>query len=116
MSKKSKNLNMSEKIKDNKMENFKKKYKNYRNNELEMSNKINQYENKINLLNLEINNFKEVFGKTKEYLLLELETNSDKYNQIKFQNENIYSDLISFLKNENTNEISAKNLGNINTK
>ena len=66
-----------------------------------MSNKINQYENKINLLNLEINNFKEVLGKTKEYLLLELETNSDKYNQIKFQNENIYSDLISFLKNEN---------------
>lgn len=100
MSKRNDNNNISEKIEDNNQ------MKNSENNELEIFNKVNWCETEINSLTLEIDNFKEVIEKTKEYFLLELETSTDKYKQIRLQNENIYSELISFLKNENTNEIS----------
>lgn len=108
MSKRSENTNMSEKIEDNNYQkNFKKYYKNYHHNELKTYNKINWCESEINSLNLEINNFKEIMEKTKEYFLLELESSTDKHQQIKLQNENIYSNLINFLKNDNNNIISS---------
>lgn len=109
MSKKSENTNRSEKIEYNnyQIKNFKKYYKNYHHNEIETYNKINWCESEIDSLNIEINNFREIIKKTKEYFLLELESSTDKHQQIKLQNENIYSNLINFLKKDNTNKISS---------
>lgn len=60
--------------------------------------KLKYNENEINATNIEINNLKDIIEKNKEYLLLELETSTDKNKQIQIENEQNYSDLIVFLK------------------
>ena len=83
-----------------------KKLENYYNNEYsKVFDKLNYFENEIKSMNNEINNIKDNIEKNKEYLLLELETSIDKNKQIMIENEQTYSDLITFLKNDETNKI-----------
>ena len=67
---------------------------------------INKYGDEISSLSNEFNNFKEIIEKTKEYLLLELESNLDKCNQIQLRNEDKYDELLVFLKNDTNNKVS----------
>ncbi|WP_346661435.1 hypothetical protein, partial [uncultured Methanobrevibacter sp.] len=65
---------------------------------------LNDYENKISLLSLELNKIKEINHKTKELLLIELESNLDIQNKnFLEQNEKLdkYGDLIQFYKENN---------------
>lgn len=88
-----------------------KKYsENYHENKnSEIIDKLNNCKSEIDLLNIKINNYKEVIEKTKEYFILELEANYDKHKQIQLQNENKYNELILLLKNDNKNEILSLN-------
>ncbi|WP_295593156.1 hypothetical protein, partial [uncultured Methanobrevibacter sp.] len=108
MTKKSKNFdNVTEEI-----ENFPKDLnfeKNTKNQDFDIDNKLNIYDNQINYLNQEIIDFKEIISKTKEYLLLELESNLDKHKQIQLKNENKYEELIILLKNDNNDKFSSLN-------
>ena len=62
-------------------------------------------DDKLGLLNQELNTFKEIIDKTREYLLLELDSSLDKHKQIQIENENKYEELVVFLKNEDSNKI-----------
>ena len=105
MSKETDNINiLLEKIEDiaKQMKNFEDYYKNEYS---KVFDKLKYNENEINATNSEINNLKDIIEKNKEYLLLELETSTDKNKQFKIENEQNYSDLIVFLKNDETNKI-----------
>ncbi len=81
-------------------------FKNYHENfELDINDKCELCDNKINLLTYDLVNFKEIFDKTKDYLLLELESNLDKHELIQLQSQNGYLDLIVFFKNSNNENI-----------
>ena len=103
----------------NKIDNFTNELKKfeifYKNQDFEYNNKLNIYENKIDDINHELNNFKEIFEKTKEYLLLEIESSLDKHKQIQFNDENRYNELIILLKNNNDKNISSlsEEIGNL---
>ena len=88
--------------KENSTNELKKLENSLKNQFSEVSDKLNGHDSEINLLKVELNKFKEIFEKTKEYLLLEFESNLDKSKQIQIESENKYNDLLIYLKNENT--------------
>ena len=61
-----------------------------------MINDLNSFSDEINLLKNELKNIKEINNKTKEYLLLEIESSVDKQNQ--FNQSNYFGDFVDFLK------------------
>ena len=63
-----------------------------------MINDLNSFSDEINLLKNELKNIKEINNKTKEYLLLEIESSVDKQNQ--FNQSNYFGDFVDFLKND----------------
>lgn len=91
-----------------------------KNNYLIFNKKLENYENIINTLSLELNNYKEINDETKELLLLELDSNLDKQIQTQTQtqliNNHNYEKINTIIKNKTNNEIYSLNNELKNTK
>ena len=93
------------------IENFLNEIKKFENNfkrfDSSIDNKLEGFDDKINSLNDELTIVKEESDKTKQYLLLELESSLDKYHQSENKLENKYNELIMLLKDDSNNKISS---------
>ena len=72
------------------------------------NNKLDEYIGEVNSLKNELNDVKEINNKTKDFLLLELESNLDKQKQIVFEQNskvNSFKEIINLLKEENNSKI-----------
>ena len=85
------------------LKNFEKYFKSY---DKCINDKFEFYDDKFNSFAIELTNFKEIFDKTREYLLLELESTLDNYNQIQLQNKDGYRELFVLLKKNNDDNFS----------
>ena len=106
MSKEFKNIDSLSNEINNHSEELKKTEDSFENKVLKIHQELEKYDVKINSMMKNLSIFKENSDKTKEYLLLELESNLDKLNQIQKKYENKSFELISFLKEDNSNQIS----------
>ena len=88
--------------KENSTNELKKLEESLKNQFSEVSDNLNEHDSEINLLKVELNKFKEIATKTNEYLLLELESNLDKFKEMQIESEDKYNELLINLKNENT--------------
>ena len=73
----------------------------------EQSAKLDLYCNELELLKKDLNSIAEINQKTKEFLILELESNMDKQNQNQIKQENklnSFQNFINSLENENKNK------------
>ena len=102
MTKQNSSINNSFEVNENYTNELNKLEDSLKNQFIEVCDKLNGHDSEINLLKGEFDRFKEIVEKTKEYLLLELESNLDKSKQIQSESENKYDELLIYLKNENT--------------
>lgn len=96
------------------------KYKEELSNMLELSriqeNKLDEYNTELNSLKKELNSIKEINNKTKDFLLLELESNLDQQKQIQIKQDSkadSFKEIINLLKEENSNNIDSLSSLNI---
>ena len=78
---------------------------NFKNHNSQFNNELKMQDSKINSFKKEINDLNEIINKTREYLLLELESNLDVQKQAQIKNNDKYDELIILMKDNNENKL-----------